>query len=44
MQREKLCNLQSRAYFNGVLFVLKRSKILCDQFSTLLEDHFFPRE
>ncbi len=33
MQREKLYNLHRKTYFNYVLFVFKKSKILCDQFS-----------
>ncbi len=35
MQREKLYKLQSRAYFNCVLFAFKRSESLCNQFSML---------
>ncbi len=30
MQREKLYNLHSKAYFNCVIFVFKESKTLCD--------------
>src|ERR1700722_13081799 len=41
MQREKLYNPQSKAYFNCILFVFKNSKILCDQFSLLRKNPFF---
>ncbi len=33
MQREKLYNLESKAYLNCVLFVFKQSTILCEHFS-----------
>ncbi len=35
MQREKVYNLKSNAYFNCLLFVFKTSKILSDQFSSV---------
>ncbi len=41
MQREKFYNLQSKAYFNYVGFVFKKSKILCLQFSYLCKHQFF---
>jgi hypothetical protein len=41
MQREKFYNLRKTAYFIVALFVLIRSKILSDQFSTLQKRYFF---
>ena len=37
MQREKLYYLQSKAYFNSILFIFKKSKTL----SPLQKNHFF---
>ena len=44
MQREKLYNLQSKAYFNCVVFVFKKRKILCEQFLSLQKKSFFLHE
>jgi len=41
MQRAKVYNLPSTAYFKGVLFVFERSKVLCDELSTLRKNDVF---
>jgi len=41
MQRAKMYKLPSTAYFKGVLFVFERSKILCDELSTLRKNDVF---
>jgi hypothetical protein len=41
MQREKLYNLQSKAHFNYLLLVSKKSKILCNQFLLPRKTYFF---
>jgi len=44
MQREKPYNLQSKAYFNCILFVFKKSKTLCDQFLPLRKKSFLSKQ
>ena len=44
MQREKLYNLHSKAYFNCIIFVFEESKTLYDSFSRLGKDLFFLHE
>ncbi len=39
MQCEKLYNLENKAYFNCVVFVLKKSQIQCDQFLPMRKHH-----
>jgi hypothetical protein len=41
MQHEKLYNLQTEVYFNCILFVYEKGKILRDQFSPLLKKSSF---
>jgi len=41
MQPEKLYNLQTKFYFNNILFVFKTSKTLCHRFSPLWKKWFF---